>query len=327
MEVKKMHDLQTVMDTLKESAGAIKKVGSIAEKVFGAKWRKAQADADAYAIDTIADTMRRNDDMKITYNNGAVSIEKKELDRLLDNAINREIGEKVKQQENLEAVLAHMLEELKNFKNISDEPVDEDFVDRLVENAKRANKKEMRFIWSKILAQEVVEPGSFSLRTLEVVRNLNQEEAKIFQRVAAIVLKRGRHYFLPAKQELTNKYGVNFETFLAMEECGLLQSYEALPLNFNIGANDKIGLESNEQVIVITNGSEVNRLLSVEAYKFTQAGQELLNILIPDSEIKFIFEYASFLRNSNPNMKIEVYKILDRKDNRDIIYSKEPMII
>ena len=63
-----MHDLQTVMDTLKESAGAIKKVGSIAEKVFGAKWRKAQADADAYAIDTIADTMRRNDDMKITYN-------------------------------------------------------------------------------------------------------------------------------------------------------------------------------------------------------------------------------------------------------------------
>ena len=322
-----MFELQSVLDAMQEVAGAVKKVSNIVEKVFGPQWQKKKADAEAYAIDTISETIRKNDDMKITYGAGEVSIEKKEFVRLLDNAINREIGEKVKQQQNLEAVLAHMLEELKDIKNISDEPVDEDFIDRLVENAKRANKKEMRFIWSKILAQEVVEPGSFSLRTLEVVRNLNQEEAKIFQRVAAIVLKRGKHYFLPAKQELTNKYGVNFETFLAMEECGLLQSYEALPLNFNIGANDKIGLESNEQVIVIANGSVVNRLLSVEAYKFTQAGQELLNILIPYSETKFVFEYASFLRNSNPNMKIEVYKILERKDNRDIIYSKEPMII
>lgn len=322
-----MFELQSVLDAMQEVAGAVKKVGNIVEKVLGPQWQKKKADAEAYAIDTISETIRKNDDMKITYGAGEVSIEKKEFDRLLDNARNREEIEKVRQQHNLEAVLTHTLVELKNLKYVSDEPVDEDFVDRLVENAKRANKKEMQFIWSKILAKEAAEPRSFSLRTLDVVRNLNQEEARIFQRVATIVLKHGKHYFLPAKQELTSKYGVNFATFLAMEECGLLQSYEALPLNFNIGANDKIGLESNEHVIVITNGSEVNRLLSVEAYKFTQAGQELLNILIPDSEIKFIFEYASFLRNSNPNMKIEVYKILERKDNRDIIYSKEPMII
>lgn len=320
-----MYDLQTVMDTLKESAGAIKKVGSVAEKVFGAKWRKAQADADAYAIDTIADTMRRNDDMKITYNNGAVSIEKKEYDRLLDSARLREEQETVKQQKNIEAMFNYMIEELRKASKVSDEPVDEDFVDRLVENAKKTNKKELQFLWGKILAREVVKPGSFSLRTLEIVRNLNKIEAEMIQKVATVALKHGKQYFLVAKLDLTFKYGVDFAVLLAMEECGILQSFEALPLNFNIAVNSKIGLENNNEIIIIENKNQTNCTLSVNAYKFTQAGQELLDIVMHDSVTKFIHEYALFLRNDNPNLITEVHKILEGKENGDIIYSEEPV--
>ena len=183
----------------------------------------------------------------------------------------------------------------------------------------------MQFIWGKILAQEVVEPGSFSLRTLEVVRNLNKLEEEVFHKVAAVTLKSGKQYFLPANLDLTAKYGVDFASLLMLQECGLLQSFEALPLNVSLGREGIVGLENNGNIIVIKRNGSSKSLFSFNAYKFTKAGQELLRVLTPNSEKRYAFEYGKFLQINNLDLNVNAYEVISKKDNGEIIFSDKPI--
>jgi len=54
-----------------------------------------------------------------------------------------------------------------------------DWFVRFFEDAGNISDEKMQEIWAKVLAGEIKQPGSFSLRTLEVLRNLSSDEAEI----------------------------------------------------------------------------------------------------------------------------------------------------
>lgn len=47
----------------------------------------------------------------------------------------------------------------------------------------------MRQLWARVLAGEIEHPGSFSLRTVEVLRNMSQAEALAFKNASSLVLE------------------------------------------------------------------------------------------------------------------------------------------
>ena len=166
-------DPDTAMETFSEGAKAATKFGEILEKVFGPRWTRKQAEADAYADEKKLQTIRNNPDMDIVYVNGQLNAKMKTPEALQMRAEIREHQESIRQQSNIENVLSQTANELLYTSDdaVSADPIVDDWIARFFGIIRDISSQEMQFIWSKILAGEFKKPGSFSLRTLDVIRN------------------------------------------------------------------------------------------------------------------------------------------------------------
>jgi hypothetical protein len=86
--------------------------------------------------------------------------------------------QEAKRQKNLGQVVDAACKELPE--NVSGEPVDPDWVSRFFSVAQEVSNEQMQQIWGRLLAGEVAQPGSFSLRAIERLRNMTSSEAKLF---------------------------------------------------------------------------------------------------------------------------------------------------
>jgi hypothetical protein len=103
---------------------------------------------------------------------------------------------------------------------VSDEPVDDDWVTRFFEYAKDVSAREMQELWGRILAGEVRRPGAFSLRCLDTVRSLSRREAEMFRTICTYVVM-GDSIFKAGTPALIVA-DVRVSTFLALCDAGLM---------------------------------------------------------------------------------------------------------
>jgi len=90
-------------------------------------------------------------------------------------------------QQNIEAVVEKAAEVLAHEVAVSDEPVSQAFVNKYFRAIEDVSEPAIQALWGRILAGEVQQPGSFSLRTLAFLTTLTHEEAKDFERLCAHV--------------------------------------------------------------------------------------------------------------------------------------------
>lgn len=167
--------------------------------------RKAEAEADA----------------KITLAKG----EQKVLD-LEARAAERRRGLELRRQKNVESITRKAVEELPG--KVSNEPVDEDWVYSFFEQCQDVSNEQMQTLWARLLAGEVARPGSFSPRSLALVKLLRPHEAQIFTRFCTCVWRVGgapedRVPILYTQARLQELIGISFIEFLHLQSLGLIQ--------------------------------------------------------------------------------------------------------
>ena len=93
--------------------------------------------------------------------------------------------------EALGGAVAEAAVELRNETSFPKERPNQDWVARYIESASQVTDQTMQELWGRILAGEIRKPGTFSLRTLHVVSNISQVEAKLFEAFGkhAVLLK------------------------------------------------------------------------------------------------------------------------------------------
>lgn len=111
----------------------------------------------------------------------AQAIEQRAAERLLAVATRR--------QENIEAIVEKASTALPE--SVAQEPVAPDWTARFFDACQDVADEEMRGLWGKLLAGEVAQPGSYSLRTLHALQHLTKGEAQLFELVCAGGLKLG----------------------------------------------------------------------------------------------------------------------------------------
>ena len=92
-----------------------------------------------------------------------------------------------KEMDNIMSVV-HEAGGLLGDKEVPNKPVDPDWSARFFSDVKDVSSAELRTIWARILAGEVETPGRASLRTLDVLKNMTQEDAKMFERFACYLV-------------------------------------------------------------------------------------------------------------------------------------------
>lgn len=211
-----------------------------------------------------------------------------------------------RKQLNLENVIASAAGELINEEPVNNEPIDENWKTRFFNIAEDVSNEDMQALWGKILAGEIKKPKSYSLRTLELLKNLSKEEAECFIKFGQFAIKsNGAAFLINFKGEklLEEKYKLYFKERLLLEELGLLTANDlefTLPESKDV-ATDIVFILSDICVIVKKEPNLPKQKIPVLA--FTKIGEELLQLIETKTELDYIQLLASKIRRDKLSIK------------------------
>lgn len=176
--------------------------------------------------------------------------------------------------------------------------LDRDWFTRVINNAQDVSDVEMKRLWSKVLAGEIKHPKSYSLRTLDVLRNMTKSDAQIIIDITPYILRDFDNNAFIFNEEKDNGM-IDFSKILYLMELGILDSNTSLIINESFRSivkdmsNEARYWNQNIGVIVKTNSSR----LVFPAFGFTSIGMQILS-LIDDIQPNTQF-YESFLKINN----------------------------
>lgn len=209
---------------------------------------------------------------------------------LLGRAERRRRLNLMRKQQNLEAILA-LAQEYCPAVNAEGE-ADPDWIERFFELAEDSSNKAMQRMWAKVLAGELLKPGSFTYKSLLTLKQMTQKEAEALQ--TAVTLsgrssKDGFHqlisgyYVKPSLFQLfrsdrqifmnISKAGLSYPQILTLIDMDIIygQEIESHPLSLGeeyrlTFANEELILKAKRNNIVLT------------YHKFTYTGQALARL-------------------------------------------------
>lgn len=244
-------------------------------KLYQPKAIRKEADAKAYEIKVI-------EEANVQALLSSKLIEQDILDKIQERVVYREI----KKQKNIDSINYIAAEQLQQETTVSDEPLDEDWINRFFAIAEDISNEEMQKLWGKILAGEVKHPKSYSLRTLELLRNLNKEEARVIIKVSNLAINITNDYaILRGKSNSYNKYGVTFHDMALLTEIGIIQPGSFISYQFPQQSNlTQTPIVYGNFVMIVERQPNVPQQ-DLSIHLFTKIGVEILNLIdiVPSS--------------------------------------------
>jgi hypothetical protein len=233
-----------------------------------------------------------------------------------------------KKQLNLETVTAFAAEELKNEEPITDEPVDEDWTTRFFNIAEDISNEEMQALWGRILAGEIKKPKSYSLRTLELLKNLSKEEAECFMKFCEAKVTSSNTQFIYNQDNgklLEDEFGISFSDRLLMTELGLISSENNLEYSFNPTQQNKVTVLMNygKKGIVLYRNENVPKQ-AIKVLLFTKTGIELSRLI----EQKVNQNYMEKICSSfiHKGVKIEYGDFIEAPNGQIMLLNKKEYV-
>ena len=198
---------------------------------------------------------------------------------VLNRASKRFALEQYNRQINLENIVVKSKEYLE--RNVSDQPVDKDWTARFLSVAQEVSREEIQELLAKILAGEVSKPNTYSLRALEVIRNLSRNELEGFKKFIALSTPNGYFHIHGANREPLLKYGLHFGDFVHLADIGLFNPSTMLSLSIEVKSLHPAYLAAASHVFLMT--SETDKSVNLGILKFTDAGMQIYELLLSES--------------------------------------------
>ena len=189
---------------------------------------------------------------------------------------------------NVQSIVSMTQEQFIEGEKVSDEPVNPDWLNRFFSIVEDVSDAEMQQLWARILAGEVKKPKSYSLRTLEVLRNMSKEEAEQITKASQYVLYGGII--------CSEDFGINLESQSFLDEMGLICGEELLKA-YTIHTDDYTHIViDNNRVLRLFTQKEIK--VKLRHYTLTKAGKEIFTLTEADKK-QFIIDLANHFKKSN----------------------------
>ncbi len=264
---------------------------------------RTEADAEAYKIMTIASAKAqakveaKRIELIGKADNAQVSIEYQP--GLAERALERALHHEIKNQQNIELIVDQAALALPAV--VSDDPVNADWSRNFFFEAERISDREMQQLWGRVLAGETAKPGSFSLRTLNTLKNLSRREAELFRKACELAMDEG-WIAIPGNDlnEVLMEYGLPYGDILDLRDAGLILQSDNLHRNFH--PNVQTANVYGAGIILVNNGTQIqvsapqHTTLNFGVLGFTTAGCELQKLITPMPSISYLYALANDLR-------------------------------
>lgn len=197
---------------------------------------------------------------------------------LIERAKTRLALQEIQGQINIEAIADEAVKQLPE--QVSDEPVSDEWRQRFFKLAADVSEEGMRELWAKVLAGEVANPQTFSVRTLDTLHKLSQAEAQTFKKFASLCAM--WPYMGAAKLTSADDYGlsihgVNFTELMELKEAGLINPEHSVQMTWPEGTSFITVLFHGNKPLQMVRQS--GGQMRIQYLPLSQPGRELTKIV------------------------------------------------
>lgn len=279
-------------------------------KLYEPMYIKKMAKAKSEEIKLISDAMEESLVIPTQYSNGELSLNNNDWNEFVKRTQGRMAFQELQKQNNIENVVSQAYEMLENTEICSQEPVEQGWVNRFFDSVATISDEDLQKLWSKVLAGEILQPKSYSLRTLETLKNLSKYEAELFEKVAPLATTMQGGLFLTTETDVLRKYGVSYQDILCLDECGLINSDGMVSYNPEISINDSVAIFTKSKLLLLKGTNEKPTKISFGIFGLTQAGKELCSILDYNANESYLCDFAEEIeKNNKGNVVITLHQI------------------
>ncbi|PIR55173.1 hypothetical protein COU74_02095 [Candidatus Peregrinibacteria bacterium CG10_big_fil_rev_8_21_14_0_10_36_19] len=215
-----------------------------------------------------------------------------ELSGIEQRSLSRVLKESVTQQSNIDNIVTNSIPELKP--NGRPEQIEDDWIASFFNRAKHVSDTDMQMLWSKILAGESNQPGSFSKRTIDFLGALEKHEAELFRDLCTYNwmidkdTKEYRPFIHNHLNEIYSKRNLTFSELQHLDKIGLIHFQENPLAHYtikNVNKNCKIWYQNSMYSLVFPKDEN---MLNTGQVILTYMGHELSKIFTPQFDQVFV---------------------------------------
>lgn len=235
----------------------------------------------------------------------------------------------IREQGNLDKVSLRAANEILETSNLTDHSGQEDSENTITDDwlnifeieARPKSSEEMQAYFGRVLAGEIMKPGSFSIRTVRILASLDQETATHFARLCSLSSSfdsgdiRVPSLVGDANTNALQDYGLTFATLNLLNEHGLIISEYNSVLEFlaSFGHYEderKVSCRpftylGKHWILRPMSRETVGQIFEIHGVALTKSGRELFSIVKPDPVDSYSHELVGFFEKNGYRM-IEV---------------------
>ena len=207
--------------------------------------------------------------------------------------------------ENVEEIFSKAKRQFAPDEQVSEEPVEKDWMNRFLNIAEEISDEEMQDIWGRVLAGEIKKPKSYSLRTLEVLRNMSKDEASLLLKAST--------FQIALDLLSTESFALSLMELIALEDIGVVCG-EELIRTMTIPSTGIISFELNRKNRINIHASTGVKI-KFKGIKLTKAGQEILTLIQEHNYDKFYNDLSNEIKKSGAT-KVTINEIISWNGNQ-----------
>lgn len=282
---------------------------------------KKRAEAKAYEIKVISESIEEHASTDITkYANGNINLENLIGNNIEERTLDRMIFQQTKKQENIEKIIYVAKQDLELKESVSDEKVDQDWITRFFNVSQDISNEQMQILWGQILSGEIEKPNTYSIRTLETLKNITAKEAETFTKIAKLAIRLpDSSLIIRDENYLKQNFNIKYEDILLMQELNLINSNETIRYGFPISDNNQLTKFIYGYKIIFLERKKGAPIQNINVYKLTKAGNELLNLV----KTEFNEDYIKYLFKDFKHENVSLYYSTLLSENGDEVTYKQ----
>ncbi len=160
-----------------------------------------------------------------------------------------------------------------------------DWIHIYFESAKNTSDTYMQQIWARVLAKELSTPDSFSYKTLDALKNMSENEFKLFEKLVTLSVSGAL-----VKGDYLNKYELNWMNLQKLKEYGLISLDDSERPISTEANNTAIQILNNQYLILFTNKQNVKREKKISCYLLTSVAKELQAVVSKETPELFAID-------------------------------------
>ena len=202
---------------------------------------------------------------------------------------------------------------------------DFDWFMRFYEIVGNISDEKIQSIWANIMAGEINSPQSYSLKTIDILKNLGKKEAKLFTEILTYCVSMGNNIFLPKYAEYLAKYDVKYSQIMLLSEMDLIYNDASIVVNILAEKQEKIIFINQGKILTFKSPNEDVMKIEIRQFPLTEVGKELATLVPSTLSDERFMEFAKIIKHENTNIEVQVHKIVNIDDD-NIEYERDDLL-